>query len=292
VNPSVRLLEPPSGLDYADQRFYASTYGRFNTADPSKNGLNPRVPGSWNRYTYALGDPVNRNDPTGLYACDPDDQELCDDQQSGDGQQDGGGGGANCGSVIATSTCVYESTGVLATATGTSTATCGGDSFWSELLQACDNPLNPTGAAITQTVGQNAGAMNTVIGAAVAPYALLGAGAILAPAGSAGTGLASALSQAVPVIGSAADTFPLAANSIYNVLVVPQAQWSIAMNQAWVGSIISSGQSVALATGLSSAATYNGGIYNGGFTVFGTELGWFFNSGYTVVGSYLAPPVP
>jgi hypothetical protein len=64
------------------------------------------------------------------------------------------------------------------------------------------------------------------------------------------------------------------------------------MNQAWVGSIISSGQSVALATGLSSAATYNGGIYNGGFTVFGTELGWFFNSGYTVVGSYLAPPVP
>jgi RHS repeat-associated protein len=57
-----------TGLDYADQRFYASTYGRFNTADPAQSSADPNNPGSWNRYGYTLGDPVNGNDPTGL--CD------------------------------------------------------------------------------------------------------------------------------------------------------------------------------------------------------------------------------
>jgi RHS repeat-associated protein len=52
-----------------DQRFYASTYGRFNTPDPyqasAKGANNPNKPGSWNHYAYAGGDPVNRVDPTG-----------------------------------------------------------------------------------------------------------------------------------------------------------------------------------------------------------------------------------
>jgi RHS repeat-associated protein len=59
------------GLDYADQRYYASTYGRFNTADPymaAKHGANsPSKPGSWNRYSYVQGDPVNAKDPRGLF---------------------------------------------------------------------------------------------------------------------------------------------------------------------------------------------------------------------------------
>jgi RHS repeat-associated protein len=54
-----------TGLDYADQRFYASTYGRFNTADPYAGSAKPNSPGSWNRYSYTLGDPINGNDPTG-----------------------------------------------------------------------------------------------------------------------------------------------------------------------------------------------------------------------------------
>jgi len=57
-------------LDYADQRYYASSYGRFNTADPyqasAKGANNPSDPVSWNRYAYAGGDPVNRNDSQGL----------------------------------------------------------------------------------------------------------------------------------------------------------------------------------------------------------------------------------
>ena len=54
-----------SGLDYADQRYYASLYGRFNTADPMGGSASPSVPGSWNRYSYTLGDPVNGRDPRG-----------------------------------------------------------------------------------------------------------------------------------------------------------------------------------------------------------------------------------
>ena len=56
-------------LDYADQRYYASSYGRFNTADQYRASGGPKDPGSWNRYSYASGDPVNNNDPSGRMTC-------------------------------------------------------------------------------------------------------------------------------------------------------------------------------------------------------------------------------
>jgi RHS repeat-associated protein len=49
-----------SGFDYADQRYYASTWGRFMTADPTRSALN--------LYGYVEGDPVNSADPSGLTA--------------------------------------------------------------------------------------------------------------------------------------------------------------------------------------------------------------------------------
>jgi RHS repeat-associated protein len=56
------------GQDYADQRYYTSNAGRFNTADPAGNkAVDPKNPTSWNMYTYAGDDPVNFNDPRGLY---------------------------------------------------------------------------------------------------------------------------------------------------------------------------------------------------------------------------------
>ncbi len=58
-----------SGLDYADQRYYASSLGRFMSPDPymaatllANNSIDPL---SWNRYPYVMGDPVNRKDPRG-----------------------------------------------------------------------------------------------------------------------------------------------------------------------------------------------------------------------------------
>ncbi|HWF12060.1 MAG TPA: RHS repeat-associated core domain-containing protein [Bryobacteraceae bacterium] len=58
-----------TGLDYADQRFYASSYGRFDSSDPYQASGGPGDPGSSNRYAYTQSDPVNRLDKTGLFSC-------------------------------------------------------------------------------------------------------------------------------------------------------------------------------------------------------------------------------
>lgn len=71
-----------SGLDYAQNRYYSSQFGRFTTADPyTMNGgsQNPQV---WNRYSYVEDDPANLLDPKGLYSCGPEgcgDEPGCDD---------------------------------------------------------------------------------------------------------------------------------------------------------------------------------------------------------------------
>jgi RHS repeat-associated protein len=80
-----------TGLDYADQRFYASTYGRFNTSDPSDSSAGPNDPGSWNRYSYTEGDPINLNDPEGLFGNCPSGQHVVNNQCVPDGGGDGGG---------------------------------------------------------------------------------------------------------------------------------------------------------------------------------------------------------
>jgi RHS repeat-associated protein len=54
------------GLDYANQRYYASQFGRFMTADPYIGSANLMRSLSWNRYVYVEGDPINLNDPSGL----------------------------------------------------------------------------------------------------------------------------------------------------------------------------------------------------------------------------------
>jgi RHS repeat-associated protein len=53
-------------LDYAWNRYYDNATGRYLTPDPYKGSADPWNPQSWNRYGYALGDPVGRNDPWGL----------------------------------------------------------------------------------------------------------------------------------------------------------------------------------------------------------------------------------
>ena len=56
-----------TGLDYADQRYYGSGVGRFLTSDPYQASGGASEPGSWNRYAYVGGAPVNFFDPTGEY---------------------------------------------------------------------------------------------------------------------------------------------------------------------------------------------------------------------------------
>jgi RHS repeat-associated protein len=94
-----------TGLDYAMNRYYSSTWGRFMAPDPSHASMHLQTPLSWNRYTYTLGDPIGGNDPTGL-DLDDDGDDGCPDGQmcffggaSGGGSSDGWGGGGASGGI-------------------------------------------------------------------------------------------------------------------------------------------------------------------------------------------------
>jgi RHS repeat-associated protein len=94
-----------TGLDYADQRYHQPGMGRFLTVDSGS----PRAgsPGSWNRYTYVAGDPINRLDSSGLYYYDTggDDESCPEDADPADCEDDttdDGGGGDNSVTVTAT----------------------------------------------------------------------------------------------------------------------------------------------------------------------------------------------
>ena len=58
-----------TGLDYADQRYFASGLGRFTSADPHRTGGGSGNSQGWNSYTYVENDPINFNDPAGLDMC-------------------------------------------------------------------------------------------------------------------------------------------------------------------------------------------------------------------------------
>jgi RHS repeat-associated protein len=78
-----------TGLDYAMNRYYVNSWGRFTTPDRSWSSARPGSPQSWNRYLYVSGDPVNRKDASGLCV-------DCKDGDDGDAGGDGGGDGGGC----------------------------------------------------------------------------------------------------------------------------------------------------------------------------------------------------
>src|SRR5271170_5868898 len=55
-----------SGLDNFGARYDASTMGRFMTPDPLMASATVRNPQTWNRYAYALNNPLRYVDPTGM----------------------------------------------------------------------------------------------------------------------------------------------------------------------------------------------------------------------------------
>jgi RHS repeat-associated protein len=83
-------------LDYADQRYYDPTKGRFTTPDRYQNGVGVRNPSGWNRFAYSIGDPINFRDPQGTNAANPEDSCRFDEEEGilyCSVQGSGGGGG-------------------------------------------------------------------------------------------------------------------------------------------------------------------------------------------------------
>jgi RHS repeat-associated protein len=55
-----------TGLDYFGARYYGSALGRFTATDPLMASAHVSNPQSWNRYTYALNNPLRFVDPDGM----------------------------------------------------------------------------------------------------------------------------------------------------------------------------------------------------------------------------------
>jgi RHS repeat-associated protein len=55
-------------VDYAINRQYDQSVGRFTAADPYRQSAMSESPQSWNRYTYVGADPINKVDRTGLFS--------------------------------------------------------------------------------------------------------------------------------------------------------------------------------------------------------------------------------
>ncbi|MBK7706304.1 MAG: RHS repeat-associated core domain-containing protein [Acidobacteria bacterium] len=57
-----------SGLDFAQNRYFAAKHGRFTSVDPLAASASAKNPQTFNRYSYALNSPYKFTDPPGLAA--------------------------------------------------------------------------------------------------------------------------------------------------------------------------------------------------------------------------------
>jgi RHS repeat-associated protein len=55
-----------NGLDFAQNRYYSSSLGRFTSVDPALPSMDVANPQTFNRYTYCLNNPLSYVDPDGL----------------------------------------------------------------------------------------------------------------------------------------------------------------------------------------------------------------------------------
>ncbi len=60
------------GFDYAVNRHYTQSVGRFIQVDPYSGSARMDAPQSWNRYSYAHNEPVDQIDPLGLDSGNPE----------------------------------------------------------------------------------------------------------------------------------------------------------------------------------------------------------------------------
>jgi RHS repeat-associated protein len=67
---SSKERDAETGLDYFGARYLSSAQGRFVSPDPLMASAVVHNPQTWNRYSYALNNPLRFLDPTGMYVCE------------------------------------------------------------------------------------------------------------------------------------------------------------------------------------------------------------------------------
>ncbi len=287
-------------LDYADQRYYGNAQGRFMTPDPAMQSAHLTSPQSWNRYSYVSGDPVNHNDPTGLCTIDgveyPDGGSECPTDTGV--TVNGNTGEATWGSFLDYQTPQasldnYWDTQYTAAVTQWQV-------FQNALAQAyalantcpfgetkmkngtCDIAINQAALQVFDLMNlYNPGGFINAFGAA-----MVGGAVAALLEGSVATALADAswaivANQNTIVLGS----FPgyLQLGDQLGATTLNVANWTWALNQAFLDAAIANGSDVILST---NAAAATAG------TVFYQELQYFYAAGYTVGpgGWSLIPP--
>lgn len=76
-----------TNLDYAQARYFASAQGRFTGVDPLMASASVGSPQTWNRYSYALNNPLKNTDPSGMRVTMPSGGGTAEDLQREQAQQ-------------------------------------------------------------------------------------------------------------------------------------------------------------------------------------------------------------
>jgi RHS repeat-associated protein len=243
--------------DYMRARFYSIWTSRFLSPDPLLGESNN--PQSWNRYAYALNNPMKYTDPTGemetAYRCD----------QNGDH-------------------CYYETTqpALPYTALDTAATFIDGSFATAFKISGAGNVMagiyNDSPIQIAKGVGQELMlAGPSAVGAGLQPLSAVGSLSRVA--------VASGEARAVLVIGKLADTEVLANTAGHEVINL--ADWTLAQNDALIMQGVQEGRTFYMASN-ATAENLTHPVF--GLSVYGRELGMLMNSGYTRVGFYLVAP--
>jgi hypothetical protein len=289
-----------------------SRLGRFGSPDKHSGSLSN--PQSLNRYIYALDDPINLSDPSGLdaYAAN-----RCWFGNSQDGAvEDGGDDAAQCQAdggawydgdtwTFMTGTTSMDVTNSLSVYLDYESA---GETELGDILDSLSdffsgpdsNPSIDYGAASPEEIANDPlhqlftnnannphggdiinGTSQFVNASAAIPVVMIG-GAVAAPEVLG----AGAVQEVIPVIGRLADT--AAFIDLPGFEVFTQEIFSPAANFAWIQANIQAGNAFLLVSSITELNMLNS-LNESGFSGFGEEVSQILGAGYQWVGGFLVP---
>jgi RHS repeat-associated protein len=282
-----------SGLYDFPARQY-STQGRWPNPDPSGlASVNLSDPQTLNRYAYVRNNPLVIIDPQGLGDVVPGCGSTDDEEEDcGTGHDTGTGGG---GSVDQNGQSPFG---------GGSSGGAGASGCWDSGCGTSPTNSGPIVDPVTQTINVDGGDApnyptenSPINGTLTSPEdPNLGDGAqaaaVAGVGAAAGAGVASTdegVSASVMVIGRQPDTAAYVGQEGYNVLSLPQSEWTPEINSAWINEGIANGN-IFLPVSDITEANILSMTNESGLTVYADELSAVLAT-YEWEGIFLVPPL-